>query len=275
MEASAGGNRRARLAAGTAGIAREPTAGSTGRGRASTVAAMARHSPAPPIGWLAALLVGAVIPALLMLRLAASPATLALVSGPVMALGLMGMGILAAAAGGRFRAGVLLALLTGIGLIMLARGLGMAPLPHPFSTALALIIASISFAARGTLFARAYPRHGWALGLFVVAGEAAMLMTATLLPAWLLTLLPAQWASTAIQTAITGTGTRAAGAALLALAGTSATTLLVVAMWPRRWPYALMFTAWLALSALVAQRPAAPVPHADLVQVMSAGTRAP
>jgi hypothetical protein len=78
----------------------------------------------------------------------------------------------------------------------------------------------------------------------------------------LLTLLPAQWASTAIQTALTGTGTRAASSALLALGGTAATTLLVAALWPRRWPYLLMFTAWLGMSALVWQRP--PMPHAHL-----------
>jgi hypothetical protein len=79
---------------------------------------------------------------------------------------------------------------------------------------------------------------------------------------WLLALLPAQWASTAIQTALTGSGTRAAGAQLLALAGTGAVTLLVARLLPRRWPYALMFTAWLGLSALVLHAHAAPHPDA-------------
>ncbi|MFZ4382969.1 MAG: hypothetical protein ACOYO0_13505, partial [Sandarakinorhabdus sp.] len=120
--------------------------------------------------------------------------------------------------------------------------------------------------ARGALFARAYPGRGWMIALFVVGGEAAMLATATtmpgVLPAWLLTLLPAQWASTSLQTALFGTGTRAAAAQLLALAGTGAVTLLVARLLPRRWPYALMFTAWLGLSALVWHAPPAG-PHPD------------
>jgi hypothetical protein len=145
----------------------------------------------------------------------------------------------------------------------------MPPLPHPFSTGLAVVIASISFAARGALFARSASEKGWWIAVFVVAGEAAMLLTASALPGtlpdWLLVLLPAQWASVAIQTALTGTGTRAASSALLALAGTAGVTLLVARLWPRRWPYLLMFSAWLGLSALVWHRPGPPMPRADLV----------
>jgi hypothetical protein len=91
-----------------------------------------------------------------------------------------------------------------------------------------------------------------------------------------LVLLPAQWASTAIQTALTGTGTRAAASALLALAGTAAATLLVARLWPRRWPYLVMFTTWLALSALVWMRPGPAMPRADLaVAAAPAGHIAP
>ncbi|MGD1953957.1 MAG: hypothetical protein ACFBZ9_01685 [Sphingomonadales bacterium] len=93
------------------------------------------------------------------------------------------------------------------------------------------------------------------MALFVVAGEAAGLLIASVwpgvLPNWFLARLPAQWASIAIQTALTGTGTVAAMSVLLALAGTAATTLLAARLWLRRWPYLLMFTAWLGLSALV------------------------
>ncbi|QDH35237.1 hypothetical protein E2E27_13455 [Porphyrobacter sp. YT40] len=93
------------------------------------------------------------------------------------------------------------------------------------------------------------------IAVFVVAGEAAILATAAArpeaLPEWLLALLPAQWASMAIAGAWTGMGAGLAGAALVALAGTAAATLLVARLWPRRWPYLVMFTAWLALSALV------------------------
>ncbi|WP_197042121.1 hypothetical protein, partial [Sandarakinorhabdus oryzae] len=211
--------------------------------------------------------------AMLMLRDVPAPAPLALFGGPILAVGLMGMGMIAAATAGRLWIGLALALLAGAGLIILARALGMPALPHPVSTGLAMIIASLSFAARGHLFARAMGTNGWLMSLFVVAGEAAMLVSAAMLPAWLLTLLPAQWASTAIQTALTGTGTRAASSALLALAGTAATTLLVAALWPRRWPYALMFTAWLGLSALVWNRPGPPRPHADLAIAAAPGGR--
>lgn len=204
-------------------------------------------------GWLAAVLAGIVAPAVAVLQFDA--VTLAAHSGAILAAGLMGMGMIAAAVAARFWVGVALALLAGVGLIALAHAMGMAPLAHAWSTALALVISSVSFAARGTLFTRAHPRHGWIIAMLVVTGEAATLLTASVLPAWLLVLLPAQWASAALQTAIAGSGTRDAAAVLVALAGTATTTLLVARLLPRRWPYALMFTVWLALSALVARHP--------------------
>jgi hypothetical protein len=233
---------------------------------------------APPVAWLVAVLAGILLPAaaLLWLRDVPGPAPLALIGGPILAVGLMGMGMIAAAAAGRLWIGVALALLAGVGLILLARLLGMPALPHPVSTGLAVVVATISFAARGSLFARAIPGHGWLMALFVVGGEAAMLYAAAWLPAWLLVLLPAQWASTAIQTALTGTGTRAASSALFALAGTAATTLVVARLWPRRWPYAIMFSAWLGLSALVWHQPGPPRPRADLaIAAAPAGAVAP
>jgi hypothetical protein len=57
--------------------------------------------------------------------------------------------------------------------------------------------------------------------------------------------------------ALGGGGTLAAGAPLLALAGTAAATLMVARLWPARWPYLVMFTTWLALSALVWHAPPA------------------
>lgn len=191
------------------------------------------------------------------------PAVLALVAGPYVAVGVMGIAMVAAALAARLWVGIALALLGAVGLIGAARALGLAPLPHPVSTTLALVVAAASFAARGQLFASAYPARGWLIALAVVGGEAALLATAQMmpgtLPGWLLALLPAQWASRAVQTALTGTGTRAAASQLYALAGTGAVTLLVARLLPRRWPYALMFTAWLALSALVWFQPG-PVP---------------
>ena len=188
-----------------------------------------------------------------------APSALVPAAAPILAVGLMGAGMIGAAADGRFSIGILLALLAGAGLLLLAQGLGMPPLQAPLSIALAVAAACISFAARGALFARSAAGKGWLIAVLVVAGEAGILATASArpdaLPEWLLALLPAQWASMAIQSALTDTGTRAANWALLALSGTAAATLLVARLWPRRWPYLVMFTAWLGLSALVYLRP--------------------
>ncbi|MEM7705929.1 MAG: hypothetical protein AAF358_10280 [Pseudomonadota bacterium] len=201
------------------------------------------------------MLAGVAIPVLVLLLLSQKPSPLAVVSGPILTLGLMGVGIIAAATSGRFWVGVVLALLNAACLIVLALSLGMQSLPHPFSTVLAMVIASLSFAARGALFAKTMSDRGWWMALFVVAGEGSVLLIVYafpgVLPDWFLALLPAQWASIAIQTAITGTGTLAAMPVLIALAGTASTTLLAARLWLRRWPYLLMFTAWLGLSALV------------------------
>ncbi|MDC8754463.1 hypothetical protein OIK40_07405 [Erythrobacter sp. sf7] len=176
-------------------------------------------------------------------------------AAPILAVGLMGSGMIGAAADGRFLIGILLALVVGAGLLLLAKGLGLPPLQDPLLIGLAVAAACISFAARGALFARSAAGKGWLIAVLVVAGEAGILATASArpdaLPEWLLALLPAQWASMAIQSALTDTGTHAANWALLALAGTAAATLLVARLWPRRWPYLVMFTAWLGLSALV------------------------
>ena len=220
---------------------------------------------------MAVLVTGFAAPALAMLLLVNSPAPapVASVIGPILAVGLMGAAMIASAASGRLWIGILLSLLSGAGLILFAHALGMPPLPHALSTVLAVIIACISFAARGTLFARSASDKGWWIAIFVVAGEAAVLVTATAMPGtlpdWLLVLLPAQWASVANQTALTGTGTLAASWELIALAGTAAATLVVAWLWPSRWPYLLMFTAWLGLSALVWHRPFPLMPRADLV----------
>ncbi|WP_181443445.1 hypothetical protein [Porphyrobacter sp. YT40] len=207
----------------------------------------------PRLAWSSAALAGVVAPAGALLLLGADAAAGA--GAAILAVGLMGAGIIAAAAAARFWLGVVLALLSGAGLLMLAQAVGMPPLQDPLWFALAIATASLSFAARGALFARSGEARGWLIAVFVVAGEAAILATAAArpeaLPEWLLALLPAQWASMAIAGAWTGMGAGLAGAALVALAGTAAATLLVARLWPRRWPYLVMFTAWLALSALV------------------------
>ena len=176
--------------------------------------------------------------------------------------------MISAAAAGRLWIGVLMSSLASICLVLAVRAMTMPLLAHPFATGLAFVVASFSFAARGKLFARSAADRGWWIAVFVVAGEAAMLLTAAampgVLPGWLLILLPAQWASMAIQTALAGNGTLAASSALLALTGTAAVTLLVARLLPRRWPYALMFSAWLSLSALVWHYPPPTKPRGDL-----------
>lgn len=216
-----------------------------------------QHLASPRPAWLASGLAGVLFPVLAMGLLAEAPP--GLVVGPILATGLMGAGMIGAAAAGRFGIGAGLALLTGAGLLLFGQMIGMLLLAHLFPTALAIIVASISFAARGALFARSMADKGWWIAVAVVAGEAAVVAAAAArpdaLPEWLLVLLPAQWASAAIGAAIGGAGTLAAGAPLLALAGTAAATLLVAQLWPRRWPYLVMFTTWLALSALVWHHP--------------------
>ncbi len=218
------------------------------------------HAPSPvrsPIAWSTVLLAGIAAPVLAMLLLveATTPVPLSLVRGPILAIGLMGTGMIAAAAAGRLWVGVLLALLTGCALTLLASELGLPPFSHPVLAGVAAVIASVSFAARGALFARSASDKGWLVAVLIVAGEAALVATAVIqpefLPNWLLALLPAQWASVAIDTAIIGTSGHAAIPALIALVGTALATLVVVWLWPRRWTYLIMFSSWLGLSALV------------------------
>ena len=210
-----------------------------------------------PAAWLSAALAGCFVPAgALLLMPGSSPVA------PLVAVGLMGAGMIGAAAAGRLEIGLVCALVAGAGLVALAHMLGAAALTHPAPLGLAFLIAAISFAARGALFARSLGGKGWWMALAVVGGEGAMLFVAAArpgaLPDWLLALLPAQWASAAIRTASSGAGASLAGSELAALAGTAAATLLVAKLWPRRWPYLIMFTAWLGLSALVLHRPSLP-----------------
>jgi hypothetical protein len=225
----------------------------------------------PGLPWLAAGLAGLAAPALALVLLAqANPGAVPLAGGAaILALGLMGAGMIGAAAAGRLAAGIILAMASGAGLLMLGLATGMAAPSEPAALGLAAILASLSFAARGALFARSAAPRGWWVAVAVVAGEAAMLATAAAMPGtvpdWLLALLPAQWASAALRTALGGAGTLAASSELLALAGTAGATLLVARLWPRRWPYLVMFTAWLALSALVLHRPAPVPPPASII----------
>lgn len=211
----------------------------------------------PALVWSCAVVIGLVVPLAAMLWIALGPVAPLPVAGlgPILAIALMGSAMIAAAVKGRLATGVLLALATGFGLVALAHILGVPALLHLPAIALAMGVAAVSFAARGGLFARSMPGWGWAMAVFVVLGEAAIVLVALAqpgaLPGWLLDLLPAQWASSAIRAALGGGGLFVAWAPLLALGGTAAATLLVARLLPRRWPYLVMFSTWLALSALV------------------------
>lgn len=206
-------------------------------------------------------LAGIIAPAVALVVIASQETStpLPLVSGSILAISLMGSGMIAAATSGRFWIGVLLAIVTVIGLVGLAYVLGLPALPDFVSTGIAIVIASVSFAARGALFARSVAGKGWLIAVCVVAGEAAVVLTAVAMPGawpdWILALLPAQWATAAIQTSLTGAGAGAAIPVLLALGGTAMATMLVWGLWPRRWTYGIMFTVWLGLSALVYHSP--------------------
>ncbi len=230
---------------------------------------LARAAPA----WFTTAFAGIALPILILLALSIASSPLAPAGGPVFTLGLMGVGIIAASTAGKFWIGVTLALLNAAFLLALALALGMPAPVHLSAIGLAMVIASGSFAARGFLFSKTLSEKGWLMALFVVAGEASVLLIVStlpgLLPAWFLALLPAQWANVAIQSALTGTGTLAALPELIALAGTAATTLLAARLWTRRWPYLLMFTTWLSLSALVYFWPGPTTPTPDLAFVTS------
>mgnify|MGYP001823637133 FL=1 len=231
---------------------------------------LTRAAPA----WFTTALTGVALPMLILLALSIASSPLAKAGGPVLTLGLMGVGIIAASIIGKFWIGISLALLNAACLLVLAFALGMPAPAHPFAIGLAMVIASGSFAARGTLFSKTLSAKGWLMALFVVAGEASVLLIVStlpgVLPEWFLALLPAQWASIAIQSALTGTGSLAALPELIALAGTAATTLLAARLWMRRWPYLLMFSAWLGLSALVYFWPGPTTSTSDLAFVTSA-----
>ncbi|WP_439106802.1 hypothetical protein [Congregibacter sp.] len=224
------------------------------------------------------MLLGVAVPVLVLLALSGTSSSLVLSGGPIFTLGLMGVGIIAAATAGRFDLAVFLALMNAAFLVVLALALGMPVSPHPFSTILAMVVASGSFSARGALFAITLSQRGWLMALFVVAGEASVLLIASIfpgaLPDWFLALLPAQWASIAIQASLTGAGSLAAFPVLIALAGTAVTTLLAARFCLHRWPYLLMFTAWLGLSALVYFCSAPTSPNAGVASVTTAETPA-
>ncbi len=160
-----------------------------------------------------------------------------------------------------------------------ARALGMPALPHPVSTTLALIVASLCFLCIGALIGSlvgnvpAVQALGQCifLPMLIIGGVAVPLAS---LPDWALplsNLLPGRHAVVAIQTAVTGTGTRAAGFELAMLAGHGALALVAavllfrwepggrVQMGRRGWWLVLLAAAWLALAGLAHSR-ARPVP---------------
>lgn len=165
-----------------------------------------------------------------------------------------------------------------------ARALGMPPLPHPVSTLLALVIAGLCFLCLGALIGNLAPNVPavQALGqciflpMLILGGVAVPLAS---LPDWALpwsNLLPGRHAVVAIQTAVTGTGTHAAGFELLALTGHGLLALLAAVLlfrWEpaaplrpgrRGWGLLPLIALWLVLVmvANVRQRPMPAAPDA-------------
>ena len=203
------------------------------------------------LAWSGAALFAVVLPVCAVLLLSKASALPAII-----ALAVMGAGMIAAAASGRFWPGLGAAVGAGLTLLLVAHVVGLSVSIAPFIVVIAVAVASASFAARGALFARSAGPRGWLVALGILAGEGAVVLSAVidpdLWPDWLLAVLPAQWASMAFEAAIDST---LATAPLTALGGTALATLLVVHLWPRRWTYAIMFSVWLGLSALVYHSP--------------------
>lgn len=158
----------------------------------------------------------------------------------------------------------------------LARALGLPVLPHPVSTTLALLATIVFFAGLSALWplvprVPAWPQIGLVL-LIVMGQDFGNNGRGFFAP--FLALSPSHWAQMAIQTAVTGTGTRAAATALLALTGTGMLALLAACLPGRRWPVWLLGAGWLGLSALVWQRPPPPLPRADMGTIYSVGALA-
>ena len=225
------------------------------------------------LGWLCAPLVGALgASATLLPYIDPTASTTAIQAmGPIFAIGLMGSGMIGAALTGSFAKGMMIALVCGLFLTGLSFALGTPFEANLLALGIAIAIASVSFAARGALFARSAGDRGWFIASAIVAGEGAILVTAFLipdaLPKWLLSLLPARWASLAIQS----TGAEKLPHfiyPLLALGGTAAATALVTKLLPKRMPYLIMFTVWLCLSTLVYHQT-----DWDMVQIEEAGTQ--
>jgi len=132
------------------------------------------------------------------------------------------------------------ALLAGALLLQhwVARALGMPPLPHPVSATLALMTAGLCFLCLGALIGSVAPNVPavQALGqclflpMLILGGVAVPLAS---LPDWAMpwsSLLPGRHAVLAIQTAVTGTGTRAAGFELMMLLGHGLIALLAAVL---------------------------------------------
>ncbi len=245
---------------------------------AHEITADARQPGLPLAAWLVPLLLTAALRGLE----AEVPAPLSLAAGTfytVMALGVGMVGgavqMAAACQRGAPRLAVLLfsrLVLVGMALLathVLARGLGMPPLPHPVSTTLALLATALCYVGLGMLIGRlaaTTSRAAWSAVLL-----AGLFLALQALPA----LSPAGWSRLVIQMAVTGTGTRAAASGLAALAGLGVLALFAARLVPRRWPLALLVAGWLALANFVWQRPGPPLPQADMLPVSLAASLPP
>lgn len=181
--------------------------------------------------------------------------------------------IAAASRSGKPRLGVmLLSRLVLVGTAMLAghwlaRSLGMPPLSHPASTTMALMVSALCWTSLGLLIGRnAQSESRAAVIALLFAGVIFWLQfVPAIVPAAAIS--PAAWARLAIQTAVTGTGTRAVASELGALAGLALLALLALRFASARIRLPIVGVGCLILAALVWQRPGPPLPAADMQPV--------
>ncbi len=240
--------------------------------RPSLIADLAAVAQQPWV-WLAAVIAPLALMGTFLTLVPVGPAPLNHEGARFLALAAMGAGMVGAAAARRWLVPLIVVLLALLLLHWSARLAGMPMLAHPVSTTLALVVSGLCFMGLGALIKQIMPDQAVKIALVAVSAEAAMggiLWPLPELPSALQALAhlsPVRWSVVAIQTALTGTGTRAAASELIALGGLGVLALLAAWLWQRTWAKAALLIGWLALAGLSWQRPGPLPPQPDMAVV--------
>jgi hypothetical protein len=237
--------------------------------RPSLVADLAAAAEQPWL-WLAAVIAPLALMSALLTLAPAGPAPLTHDGARFLALAAMGVGMVGAASGRRWPTALIVNLLTLLLVHWSARLAGMPMLAHPASTTLAMMMSSLCFLGLGALIGRAAPKR--AVPIALCAGLAEAVLGGILWPlpqlpealAALAHLSPVRWSVVAVQTALTGTGTRAAAIELVALGGLGISALLATWLWQHRLAKAALLLGWLMLASLSWQSPGPLPPVPDM-----------